>query len=162
IAGSLVLYAATCRLGWNLPAYPEGKVWYFNPLAWQIVFHLGAACAVLGPRLAWLDRWRRPLTGLAGSYLLIAAVIAVSRHYNPLERLIPAWFARLIYPIDKTNIDPLRIAHFLAIAWIVRVLVPFDARFLRWPVLRPLRRCGEHSLQVFCWGTFLALSAQVV
>jgi hypothetical protein len=162
IAGSLVLYAATCRFGWNLPAYPEGKVWYFNPLAWQIVFHIGAACAVLGSRLGWLDRYRVPLTVLAVVYLLVAAVIALSWHYNPLERLIPAWFARLIYPIDKTNIDPLRIAHFLAIAWVVRLLVPPDARWLRWPVLRPLRRCGEHSLQVFCWGTFLALSAQVV
>lgn len=86
----------------------------------------------------------------------------MSWQYNPLGRLIPDWVSRQIYPIDKTNIDLLRVLHFLAVAWLVRLTVPPDARFLRWPVLRPLRRCGEHSLQVFCLCTFLALSGQVV
>ena len=162
LAGSLVLYAATCHFGWNLPAYPENKVWYFNPLAWQIVFHLGAACAVLGSRLAWLDRWRWQISTAAGLFLVFAAIIALSWQYNWLGRLIPDWIGRIIYPIDKTNIDILRVLHFLALAWLVRVAVPMDAKFLDWPALRPLRRCGEHSLLVFCLGTFLALTAQTI
>ena len=162
IGASLVLYAATCHYDWNLPAYPEGKVWFFNPLAWQVVFHVGAAAAVLGSRLAWLDRWRCQLTSLAVLYLLFAAFIALSWHYNSLERLVPEWLARQIYPIDKTNIDILRFVHFLAIAWLVRLAVPAGATFLKWRLLEPVRRCGEHSLQVFCLGTFLALTAQVV
>ena len=32
-----------------MPAYPEGHVWYFNPLAWQFLFVAGAA---LGYRAA--------------------------------------------------------------------------------------------------------------
>jgi hypothetical protein len=40
--------------------------------------------------------------------------------------------------------------------------VPAQAAFLRWPVFQPLRRCGEQSLLIFCIGTFLALSAQIV
>ena len=162
IAASLALYAATCHFDWNLPAYPAGKVWYFNPLAWQVVFYVGAACAVLGPQLAWLDRFRWPLSVLAVLYLLFAAFIALSWHYNPLQEMTPAWLARQIYPIDKTNIDILRFLHFLAVAWLVRVLVPADAAFLRWSVFHPLRRCGEQSLLIFCIGTFLALSAQIV
>ena len=161
-AASLVLYAATCHYDWNLPAYPEGKVWFFNPLAWQVVFHAGAVLAVLGPRIAWLDRWRVYLTILAILYLAFAAFIALSWHNNSMERLIPAWIGRQIYPIDKTNIDILRVLHFMAIAWLVRLLVRPDATFLRSRVLEPVRRCGEHSLQVFCLGTFLALTAQVV
>ena len=162
IAVSLALYAATCHYDWNLPAYPENKVWFFNPMAWQVVFYVGAACAVLGPQLAWLDRFRRPLSILAALYLLFAAFIVLSWHYNPMERLIPNWVTRLIYPIDKTNIDILRFLHFLALAWLVRLAVPVDAAFLRWRVLEPLRRCGEQSLLIFCLGTFLALSAQVI
>jgi len=162
IAVSLLLYAATCRYDWNLPAYPENKVWYFNPLAWQVVFYGGAACASLGPQLAWLDRFRRPLAALAVLYLIFAAFIALSWHYNPLEQLVPAWVGRLIYPIDKTNIDILRVLHFLALAWLVRLLVPADSPFLRWHLFAPLRRCGEQSLLIFCIGTFLALSAQVI
>lgn len=162
IAVSLALYAATCRYNWNLPAYPDDKVWYFNPMAWQVVFYVGAAMAMLGPQLARLDRFRRPLSVLAVLYLLFAAFIALSWHYNPLQELTPAWVSRLIYPIDKTNIDILRFLHFLALAWLVRRLVPADAAFLRWRVFEPLRRCGEQSLLIFCIGTFLALSAQVV
>jgi hypothetical protein len=159
---SLALYAATCHFDWNLPAYPAGKVWYFNPLAWQVVFYVGTACAVLGPQIAWLDRFRWPLSVLAILYLLFSAFIALSWHYNPLQEMTPAWLARQIYPIDKTNIDILRFLHFLAVAWLVRVLVPASAAFLRWPVFQPLRRCGEQSLLIFCIGTFLALSAQIV
>ena len=162
IAVSLAVYAATCHYDWNLPAYPEGKVWYFNPMAWQVVFYVGAACTMLGRELAWLDRFRWPISVLAVLYLLFSALIALSWQYNPLERLIPAWIARYIYPIDKTNIDILRFVHFLAIAWLVRLAVPANAPFLRWRIFEPLRRCGEHSLQVFCLGIFLALTGQVV
>ena len=130
-------------------------------MAWQVVFYAGAACAVLGPKLAWLDRFRLPLTVLAGAFLAFSAFIALSWHYNPLERLVPAWVSRQIYPIDKTNIDILRFLHFLAVAWLVRLLVPIDAPFLKWQVWQPLRRCGEASLLIFCIGTFLALSGQV-
>ena len=79
-----------------------------------------------------------------------------------MERLIPAWVSRQIYPIDKTNIDVLRFLHFLAVAWVVRLLVPIDAPLLKWPIWQPLRRCGEASLLIFCIGTFLALSGQVI
>ena len=162
IAASFALYAATSHYNWSLPAYPEEKVWYFNPMAWQVVFHVGAACAVFGSRLSWLDRFRGTLTVLAIAFILFAAVIALSWHYNPLERLIPSCVARLIYPIDKTNIDVLRFLHFLAVAWLVRIAVPIDAAGLKWPIWRPLRRCGEASLVIFCIGTFLALSGQVI
>jgi hypothetical protein len=146
----------------NLPGYPDGKVWFFNPLAWQFVFYLGAAAAVLGPRLAVLDRFKTPLTAAAVAYLGFSAVIATSWRYNALAELIPSWIGRVIYPIDKTNIDVLRVTHFLAIAYLVRLAVPASARFLRWRILEPIRRCGEHSLQIFCLGTFLALSAQII
>ena len=162
VAVSIGLYAVTCHYNWSLPAYPDEKVWYFNPMAWQVVFHVGAACAVLGPRLAWLDRFRWPLTVLAAAFLVFSAFIALSWHYNPMERLIPAWVSRQIYPIDKTNIDVLRFLHFLAVAWVVRLLVPIDAPLLKWPIWQPLRRCGEASLLIFCIGTFLALSGQVI
>jgi Uncharacterized protein conserved in bacteria len=162
IAVSIALYAATSRFNWSLPAYPEEKVWYFNPMAWQVVFYLGTACAVFGPRLSWLDRFRGTLTVLAIAFMLFAAFIALSWHYNPLEQLIPSWVARIIYPIDKTNIDVLRLLHFLAVAWLVRIAVPIDAPGLKWPIWRPLRRCGEASLLIFCIGTFLALSGQVI
>jgi hypothetical protein len=162
LLGSIALYALAYRLDWNLPGYPDDKVWFFNPAAWQVVFYSGAVLAVVAPALAVLDRWRGTTTVLALFYLLFASVIALSWHYNWLERLIPDWLARQIYPIDKTNLDILRFIHFLALAWIVRLLVRPNARFLKWRIFLPIRRCGEHSLQIFCLGTFLAVTAQII
>jgi hypothetical protein len=162
LAVSIVLYAATCHFDWNLPGYPGDKVWFFNPMAWQVVFYSGAVMAAMAPRLSWMDRWRWPVSVAAFLYLCFAAFIALSWHYNSLESLIPEWVARQIYPIDKTNADILRFLHFLAIAWFVRMAIPPQADFLRWRLFEPLRRCGEHSLQIFCLGTFLALSAEIV
>ena len=34
-------YAVTRAKGWNLPSWTEGG-WYFNPLAWQLLFMIGA------------------------------------------------------------------------------------------------------------------------
>jgi len=159
---SVGLYAVTSHFNWNLPGYPDDKVWFFNPMAWQVVFYTGAVLAVVAPRLVLLDRWRGTVTALAVLYLLFAAFIALSWQYNPLERLVPEWLARQIYPIDKTNLDILRFVHFLALAWIVRLLVRPNARFLKWHIFQPIRRCGEHSLQIFCLGTFLAVTASIV
>jgi hypothetical protein len=159
---SVTLYAATCHFDWNLAGYPDGKFWFFNPMAWQVVFYTGAVMAVMAPRLVWMDRWRWPVSVAAFLFLCFAAFIALSWHYNSLERLIPEWLARQIYPIDKTNVDILRFLHFLSIAWFVRLAIPPGAAFLRWKLMEPLRRCGEHSLQIFCVGTFLALSAEIV
>ena len=159
---SFGLYAATSHFNWNLPGYPDDKVWFFNPMAWQVIFYCGAALAVIAPRLEVFDRRRWSTTAVAMLYLASAGFVAMSWHYNALERLIPDWLARQIYPIDKTNLDILRLLHFFALAWLTRLAVRRDAGFLSWRIFLPIRRCGEQSLQIFCLGTFLAVTAQIV
>ena len=160
-AGSALVYLLARRFEWNLPAYPDGKTWYFDPFMWQLAFYFGAACAADGRVGERLRPYARVLTPVAIAYLALAGVIALSWQFNALARLVPDWVGRLIYPIDKTTLDPLRFAHFLALAYLAQRVVPADARFLHWPIVAPLRRCGEHSLMVFCLGTFLSFSAQV-
>ncbi|RML41212.1 hypothetical protein APX70_01401, partial [Pseudomonas syringae pv. maculicola] len=43
---SIALYLMVPLFGWNLRAYEGGGVWYFNPVAWQLLFILGGACAL--------------------------------------------------------------------------------------------------------------------
>jgi hypothetical protein len=162
LLASFGLYAVTGHFNWNLPGYPDDKVWFFNPMAWQVIFYCGAALAVIAPQLSFLDRSRWITTAVAALGLVAAAIVALSWHYNALARLIPGWVARQIYPIDKTNLDILRVGHFFALAWFARLLVHRDAGFLRWRIFLPIRRCGEQSLQIFCLGTFLAVTAQVI
>ncbi|HEY4167561.1 MAG TPA: OpgC domain-containing protein [Reyranella sp.] len=162
LLASFGLYVASSHFDWNLPGYPDDKVWFFNPMAWQVIFYCGAVLAVVAPRLEVFDRRRWSTTAVAMLYLASAAFVAMSWHYNALERLIPEWLARQIYPIDKTNLDILRLLHFFALAWLTRLVVRRDAGFLGWRIFLPIRRCGEQSLQIFCLGTFLAVTAQII
>jgi hypothetical protein len=67
-----------------------------------------------------------------------------------------------MYPIDKTNLDVLRFAHFLALAAVTVYFVPRDWPVLKSPILWPAIVCGQHSLEVFCLGVFLAFAGQFV
>jgi hypothetical protein len=161
LAGSAVLYAFAWRLDWNLPAYPNG-VWFFNPFAWQLLFVFGAWCALGGAqRLAAVLRSRAVLA-VAIAYLLFAFAITLTWHFESLDRFVPGWLADWMYPIDKTNLDVLRFAHFLALAVVTVNFVPRDWPALKWPVFRPAIVCGQHSLEIFCLGVFLAFAGQFI
>ena len=67
-----------------------------------------------------------------------------------------------MYPIDKTNLDVLRFAHFLALAAVTVRFVPRDWPALKSPILQPAIRCGQHSLEIFCLGVFLAFAGQFI
>ena len=63
---------------------------------------------------------------LAAAFLLFSLVVALSWTIRPLELVIPPLLAKLIYPIDKPDLDPLRLLHFLAIAVLVAKYVRPD------------------------------------
>jgi hypothetical protein len=67
-----------------------------------------------------------------------------------------------MYPIDKTNLDVLRFSHFLALAAVTVYFVPRDWPGLKSPILRPAILCGQHSLEIFCLGVFLAFAGHFV
>ena len=67
LALSASVYAAVRITGINLPAW-TGEGWFFNPLAWQLLFMIGAIMAYAPPRLPRL-RW--PID--------IAAVLVLAR-----------------------------------------------------------------------------------
>jgi hypothetical protein len=161
LAGSALLYVLTWTFDWNLPAYPNG-VWFFNPFAWQLLFVFGAWCALGGAqRLAGVLHSRVSL-GIAVAYLFFAFAITLTWYIEPFARLVPAWLSDWMYPIDKTNLDVLRFAHFLALATVTVRFVPRDWPALKWPVLQPAIRCGQHSLEIFCLGVFLAFAGQFI
>jgi hypothetical protein len=161
LASSALVYAAAWEFGWNLPAYPNG-VWFFNPFAWQLLFVFGAWCALGGAeRLSAVTRSNTVFV-LAVLYLLFAFGVTLTWHFESLGHLIPTWLSDRMYPIDKTNLDVLRFAHFLALAAVTVRFVPRDWPGLRWTIFQPAIRCGQHSLEIFCLGVFLAFAGQFI
>ena len=161
LAGSAMLYACVQHFGWNLPQWPIHD-WYFNPFAWQFLVVLGAWW-VMGGR----HRFRGlvtsgPVVALAALYLLFALFITMGWNIKPLEALVPAGVVKAIYPIDKSDLDPLRLVHFLAIAVLVARFVPSNWRGLSRPLLRGAIRCGENSLEIYCLSVMLSLLAHLL
>ncbi len=161
LAASAVLYALMWEFEWNIAAYPTG-VWVFNPFAWQLLFVFGAWCALGGAQR--LARWINSpvVVGLAAAYLLFAFSIAMTWYFPRLGAYVPKFVGELIYPIDKTNLDVLRILHFLSLAVITVWFVPRNWPALKSPVFWPAIVCGQHSLETFCLGVFLAFAAHFV
>jgi len=160
LAGSAAVYGLAWKLDWNLPAYPNG-VWFFNPFAWQLLFVFGAWCALGGARRLAGVLHSRIVLAVAIAYLLFAFAITLTWHFESLDRFVPGWLAEWMYPIDKTNLDVLRFAHFLALAAVTVRFLPRDWPGLKSPVLQPAIRCGQHSLEIFCLGVFLAFAGQI-
>ncbi|WP_079226764.1 OpgC domain-containing protein [Pseudomonas putida] len=160
---SLGFYALVQVFKWNLPAQ-EGGVWYFNPLAWQLLFVLGGAAAVHGQRRPSAPApvaWRQPLFVGTATIVLISALVTLSWRWTALhDVLIPRWLGEWLYPIDKTNLSPLRLVQFLALAYCTARLVPCGPWLGGW-VARQSCRMGRYSLEVFCLGVLLAPMADM-
>ena len=75
---------------------------------------------------------------------------------------MPKRLEQWMYPINKTDLDVLRFAHFLALAAITVRFLPKDWPGLKSPWLRPMILCGQHSLEIFCLGVFLAFAGHFV
>ena len=156
LAPSAVIYLAVHILDISVPAYPEGHLWFFNPLAWQFLFVAGA---VLGDRtsrgqsLAGLIRLAYPL---AVAVVAAALTIRLSWTLHGIWEAIPGVFLKELWPVDKNNLAPLRLVSFFAAVVLVAVHVPRDARFLTCAAARPLVLCGQQSLEIFCLGILLS------
>jgi hypothetical protein len=160
LGASVALYVLVHVFGWSVPAWPNGH-WAFNPLAWQLLFVLGAWWMIEDKRSRpWVTS--RTTLMLAVLYLLFSLVIALSWRIKPLEALIPQALATLLYPLDKSNLDPLRLLHFLAIAVLATWLVPRNWRGLTTPVMRGAICCGQNSLPIYCLGVLLTFASHVV
>ena len=151
------LYILTLRYDLHLSTYPDG-FWSFNPFAWQLLFVFGVWCALGGGRRLSPILKSSLIFWVAVAYLCAALFVTMTWHFPFLGSLIPGGLARLIYPIDKTDFDVLRFAHFLALAVVVLRFVPSGWVGLKSPWARPLILCGQYSLQIFALGVALSFA----
>jgi hypothetical protein len=159
---ALTAYGLVQVFGLALQGFPEDHTWFFNPLAWQLLFTIGAACGFA--RIAGRPLW--PLAGRlvapAGIIVAAALVICSSWTIHGVYDGFPALLLKQLWPINKSNLAPIRIVHFLALAIVIVYLVPADGRFFGGRLARPLVMCGQQSLQIFCLGILLSVLGHFV
>lgn len=159
---SLMLYAGVQRWGFNLPTYPSG-VWFFNPLAWQLLFVLGA-CLGYPRAAAWPPSLDRPwLFWTAAAVLAVCVPVRVVMTVHDLLGLdLPAQTRWIWTVYGKTGLGPLRVVNFLALAYIASSLVRPAARWLGSVPATAVVRMGQNSLYVFCLGIFLSYLGHLI
>jgi hypothetical protein len=149
---SVSLYVVVRISGFNLPSWTGGG-WFFDPFAWQLLFVGGAILATNPIRLPARPR----LLDAAAAFVLAfgLAVIYLVWGRAATGFLLPLPMVHWLMWMDKTTLDPLRVASIAALLWAVVRLVPAEAGWLRWRVAQPVVLMGQHSLPVFCWGIFI-------
>ncbi|WP_426135812.1 OpgC family protein [Pseudomonas sp. PWP3-1b2] len=164
VAVSLTVYLLAPWMGWNLRAIADG-VWYFNPVTWQLLFVLGGAAAIRSQQPKAVETRalpRQPLFMAAAVYVVVAGVLTLSWRWPQIhDAVMPVWISEWIYPISKTDLSPLRLLHFLALAYVTAKLLP-TAGWTQNPVAAQVCRMGRFSLEVFCLGVVLAPLADML
>jgi hypothetical protein len=152
---SAILYLAVQIFDITVPAYPEGHVWYFNPLAWQFLFVAGAALGnhSRDESVAQMLKLAYPV---AAAVFVAALVVKVSWTIHGVWEAFPGLFLKELWPVNKNNLSPLRLVPFFALVLLVATLVPRQARFLDTRAARPLVLCGQQSLEIFCLSILLS------
>jgi hypothetical protein len=141
--------------GVNFTRFGDGEQWYFNPLAWQFLFYLGI---YLGdPRrkpLNIVPRWLLVTLSvamlLAGFFVMKASLWMVQSNgalwetFQPMYRVYWGWGG-------KTTLQPLRLLHFFALAYLTSQLLPRNLSFWTSWLARPIIVAGQHSLEVYAF-----------
>jgi hypothetical protein len=158
-AASVALYAAATGFEWNFLAdASDGREWYFDPFAWQLIFFTGFS---LGR--GWI---RAPAAapfpvGAASLYLLLGVAISLPVIFEQVAALdaVRLW---IMAHSDKTYLDLLQYFHFLAEAYLVVLLLRGREQVLLTPALKPLVKCGQQALSVFVSGMVLSHAGGMV
>src|SRR6201991_3820096 len=88
LALSALLYAVTWHFDLYLSAYPNG-VWFFNPLAWQLLFVFGAWCALGGARRMSAILSSQVTLWICVFYIAFSFFVTMTWHFPQLGFLMP-------------------------------------------------------------------------
>jgi hypothetical protein len=114
----------------NLPRFGDTEGWYFNPLAWQLLFFLGICLGGAGARRNELARhWLWTAGALAvvafGLFVKKGVLVLLAWELISLEEA-RAWVLFYFASGQKTNLQPLRLLHFFALVHLTRRLLPAE------------------------------------
>jgi hypothetical protein len=154
LAVSVAIYAASRAFGLSLPNWPQPGAWFFNPFAWQLIFTIGLASAVV-----WREGRPRATAALVATSLCLialAAVVATSAA-GAAPGLREAVFSRL--DLAKQDLGLARLAHFAAAAYLVGVARQMTSVVESAPGLA-VQRLGRNGLAIFAAGSLISALGQ--
>ncbi|MGA7328171.1 MAG: OpgC domain-containing protein [Rhodomicrobium sp.] len=156
VSGSIWL-AANLYSDLNLPNWMSGAGWFFDPFAWQFLFTIGAALAIVSARFSGNLPRIRWVVWVCALYLIFSLFEGATW----LDWNLPDLRPIRIDPPDKTHLHVLRLLEMLALIYLALSSEAFR-RFVRHSVFKPFEACGRHSLEVFAAGCVFALFGRLL
>jgi len=151
---ALCAYGAVKWLGIDLPNWPEPGGWFFNPLAWQLVFTLGV---LAGVRWGEAPPVRSPVIQMVCIGLIAAGAAIATEGLGLLPGLRDSAFALL--DVGKQNLGAARLVNFLALAYLLAT-TPLLGALARTPAGEAVQSLGRRALPVFAVGSLLCALGQ--
>jgi hypothetical protein len=149
---SVLLYVAARVFHLNLGPWTEN--WFFNPLAWQVIFMVG----VTSPYVLKVKDYWRGWDWLAALFSLFSLFESHARH---LDSHLPA--ALLIhFDVDKPAVHPFRLLAIVSLGWLAWRYIPATAKWLQSRWAGPLVLLGQHSLAVFSSSVLFAVLGEAI
>jgi hypothetical protein len=142
----------------DLPAEPwSDRTWFFNPFSWQLIFFIGYALS-----RGWIPAPPVNRILLALALALVVLMIPISSHKIIWRHDLFLTVNSAILPfIDKTHLGPVRVLHFLVLAYAAYATVTLlGRRFSGWLVDVTVK-VGQQSLPVFLCNLALARFAGI-
>ncbi|WP_081378503.1 OpgC family protein [Novacetimonas hansenii] len=141
----------------NFPNWLDPDGWYFDPLAWQFLFVIGACASILAARHGGSLPLSRPLVVACGAYLVFSAVESFPWTGWGLPDMRPMatpW-------TDKMVLSPLRLLDVLCLFYLVQSST-LATRLSLGRAGQLMAMFGRHSLEVFTLGTIIDLYGRLV
>jgi hypothetical protein len=155
LGASTAMYFVARAFSLNMPNWPTGDGWFFNPFTYQLLFTIGV---FVGLRLQANGPFKNPAPYNGALFAACVALISISAvivtdGFGLVSGLSDGVGGQL--DDDKRVLGTARLVHFLAIAYVVHYggLTQLLRRTL---AFAPLSLIGRHSLPVFATGSFLA------
>ena len=155
---SLLIYGVTLGFQISIPTWPVEGEWFFNPLAWQLVFVLGFALARDDGAGGFMRRHILTIRVIALPIVVFGLFVALYDWWPDPTKLPQP---KLFFIISKTFETPPRIIQFLSLIAVVSLAYPYIRRFAS-PLVEFLSMLGRNSLYVFCVGSILSLTGQII
>jgi hypothetical protein len=166
LALSALVWLATGLFGWNLPAFPNPGGWFFNPLAWQLIFVIGMVAGQSAREGQVFFAVRRPWQ------ILAALIVAGGLAWSKVPMVYEAFTAALVWAgergapgffwmVEKTFLPWQRLFHMLALAYLLASL-DIVRRACGSAAAAPLALMGRQALPVFAFGSMLCFAGQAI
>jgi hypothetical protein len=136
----------------------SGAKWLFNPFAWQLIFYTGFS---ISRGWAKPPPFTRGLAIPAAAFVLFAAWVKVTEGASGIGFMDAAshWAIALG---DKRNIDPLRLLHFLCLAYLVVGLLKGREHWISGRWAEPILTLGRQGLGVFVTVSMASIASGIL